>query len=201
MTQAPPSDDEEEVRVLVAAPNMTFDAVVQASTVPLAAKTERDDGSWLAQPQGKHAFRLPHPTLGFELMPGRFSLIEASGQTVFRVRSTPLLSYATFAEAYRIVEALDEKFAAAGWEPRDRQERRRLEQRFRRRTSMVACVYTPLPDIREKAEPLPRWRIDVEMRRAIGRGSADADAHGLQRDAFLVTAVLTNEPDAPVPPP
>src|SRR5947208_2862448 len=102
---------------------MTFDAVVEASTVELGPKTQRDDGSWLAQPHGKHAFKLAHPTLGFQLMPSRFSLIEASGQHVFRVRSTPQLSYATFAEAFRIVEALHEKFAAVGWEPRSRQER------------------------------------------------------------------------------
>jgi hypothetical protein len=196
VAEPPPAEDEEEVRVLVAAPNMTFDAVVEGSTVDLAGKTERDDGSWLAQPHGKHVFRLAHPTLGFQLMPSRFSLIEASGQQVFRVRSTPQLSYATFGQAFGIVEALHDKFAAVGWEPRDRQERRRLEQRFRRGTCIVACVYSPLPDIREKAEPLPRWRIDVEVRKA-GAGSPSAAALGIQGDAFLVTAVLANEPDAP----
>jgi hypothetical protein len=197
VTQTPPSEAEEEVRILVAAPSMTFDAVVDASTVELAPPTERDDGGWLAQPQGKHAFRLAHPTLGFELMPSLFSLIEASGKLVWRVRSTPQLRYATFAEAFEIVEALHEKFVAAGWESRARKERAWLERRFRRGTSMVAGVYGPMPDIREAAEPRPSWRIDVEMRKAIGAGSARAASLRLPGDAFLVTAVLANEPEAP----
>jgi hypothetical protein len=197
VTGSTPSENEESVPVLVAAPNMTFDAVALASTALLAPPIERDDGGWISQPQGKHAFRLTHPTLGFELMPSLFSLIEASGRLVWRVRSTPHLRYATFAEAFEIVEVLGEKFVAASWEPRSTRERGWLERRFRRGTSLVARVYGPMPDIREKAEPRPSWRIEVEMRKAVDAGSVRAASLGVEGDAFLVTAVLANEPEAP----
>ena len=182
---------------MAAAPGMTFGEVVAASTVDLDPPSDHPNGWWLAQPAGKHQTRLAHPTLGFELPPSLFSLLEASEQRVRRVRSTPQLGYVTLSGACKLVDALHETFVAAGWEARVRYGPERLEWMARRENQIRAGLWKPMPDIREKVEPSASWRIDVELRKTIEAGTAEAAKLKLEADAYLVTVVVVDEAHPP----
>ncbi|HEX4405610.1 MAG TPA: hypothetical protein VGM56_04495 [Byssovorax sp.] len=190
MTEAA-SEGETKVPTLVVAPGSSFADIVTASDVVLTAP-ESLDGAWRVQPQGKHRVRLDHPKIGFTLPPTVYSLVEAK-KTVTRIRSTPQLGYLDLEGALALVQSLHGLFVDAGWESRRRYPNARVEWMFGSRSEVLVGTWRPLPDIRKIADPTAGYRVDVEVRRAVDAGTAEAKGLGLDGAGFLVTALVSDE--------
>jgi hypothetical protein len=123
---------------------------------------------------------LDHPTRGFELPAGLFTVLEAMDGRVIRLVVTPHVGYLDEGATLVLLESLHQRIQHKGWFLR----RLRLG-----RTTLVAR----LPRTDEERVALYQhgsWRAEIRVRREIRGGTPRAAFLKLDGDAYLVTLIL-----------
>ncbi len=166
------------IPVLEASPGMMLAAVRAASTVDLELPPV-DHASAYVQPHEPHVFRLRDAKRGFETALGLFSVLEADGGVVFRLRTTPSLDYLSEEDGLALASGISDTLEQRGWAARNRVPQDRSKRHL-----------ADAKEDRVSAYLADEWMAEVWIRRVVERSSAESEFLALPHDGHLVTLVV-----------
>lgn len=167
--------------VLVAAPGMRLEDCAARSTAVFRVPPE-NARPCLGQPHGPHALHLLDDAHGFELPAGLFSLLEAEGGVVFRIRASPHVGYVDQEGAFALGAEIARLLTAKGWTIHEERAAGALRTQLAKVPEAIACTFGAR-----------NWRAEIRLRRAVAAQSAEGRLLQLARDGYLVTLLVEEE--------
>ena len=172
--------DSEVLPTVTAAPGMTMNEVIAASTAAL--DSAEVGGRLIAQPEGPHRVRIRDPRRGFELPASLFSVLEVSGPIVVRILTSPHPKALDWGAALDRVNGIGATLEAAGWTAHERLAPQDLAKRLQIADEDRVGVWRNLS-----------WTSELRIRRAVRGGTRLAEVLEFPADTFLVTLTLWDE--------
>jgi hypothetical protein len=101
--------------VLAAAPGMTARDIERASTIDFKLPAD-DNERGVIQPPDPCRVQIVHPEHGFEVPPGRFTIVDCDRGRAWRITATPCLEYLGLDDTIELVRTIAEAVEKARWE-------------------------------------------------------------------------------------
>jgi hypothetical protein len=165
--------------LLVAAPGMKSREIARLSTVSFDLPDDGDDRG-LIQPSDPCAVRIDHAEHGFEVPPGRFTLVDVNRGTASRITATPQLDYTGLADTIEVVRVVATAVEAARWEWLQSPDYDVLPAELPKRKGEVILGEWKLGG----------WMCELRCYQALEVGSDEARIAGMADGGWLVTVIV-----------